>query len=138
MTQPVKHQECHRKSPLWLASANTTIHADLTALTLNVFPAEPTSKESEVEDLFEHEEMARDWAGAGLEVGGLGDSAVSPLGRTPSANHTLLCSRESDPKPESHKNYFLSEHLSLAYRDMKAKNHSQKRKKEKRNGDRKR
>lgn len=65
---------------------------------VNVFCAEPTSEDSEVEDLFENVEMASDWEGAGLEVGGLGDSAVSPFGRTPSANHTLLCSRDRDPK----------------------------------------
>ena len=62
---------------------------------MHVSHAKPTSEDSDVEDLFE---MARDWEGAGLEVGGLGDSAVSPLGRTPSANHTLLCSRDRDPK----------------------------------------
>lgn len=65
---------------------------------MHVLHAKPTSEESEVEDLFEYVEMASDWEGAGLEVGGLGDSAVSPLGRTPSANHTLLCSRERDTK----------------------------------------
>lgn len=67
---------------------------------MNVFHAEPTSEDSEVVDLFEYVEMASDWEGAGLEVGGFGDSAVSPLGRTPSANHTLLCSRVKDPKGE--------------------------------------
>lgn len=70
---------------------------------MNVFCSKPTSEDSEVEDLFEHVEMANDWEGAGLEVGGLGDSVVSPLGRTPSANHTLLCSRERDPKHRRHK-----------------------------------
>lgn len=51
-----------------------------------------------MEDLFEYAEMASDWEGAGLEVGGLGASVASPFGRTPSANHTLLCSRDRDPK----------------------------------------
>lgn len=46
--------------------------------------------------------MASDCEGAELEVGGLGDSAASPLGRTPSANHTLLCSRETDPECQRH------------------------------------
>lgn len=76
-----------------------TIPANLIALVVGeCFRAEPTSEDSEVEDLFELEEMASDWDGAALDVGGLGDSVVSPLGRTPSANHTLLCSRERDPK----------------------------------------
>lgn len=34
-----------------------------------------------------------DGGGARLAGGGLEDSAVSPFGRTPSANHTRLCSR---------------------------------------------
>ena len=55
-----------------------------------------------MEDLLEPEEMASEWEGAGLEVGGLGDSAASPLGRTPSANHTLLCSRVRDPTRGTH------------------------------------
>lgn len=67
---------------------------------MDVFRAKPTSEDSEVEDLFEYVEMASDWEGAGLEVAGLGDSAVSPFGRTPSANHTLLCSRDRDPKDD--------------------------------------
>lgn len=50
-----------------------------------------------MEDLFEYVETACAWEGAGLEVDGLGDSVVSPFGRTPSANHTLLCSRDKDP-----------------------------------------
>lgn len=80
-----------------------TVPANLTALAVGeCFRAEPTSEDSEVEDLFELEEMARDWEGAALDVGGLGDSVVSPLGRTPSANHTLLCSRERDPKQNMH------------------------------------
>lgn len=36
-------------------------------------------------------------AGAGAAAGGLDDSAASPLGRTPSAKHTLLCSRVRIP-----------------------------------------
>lgn len=68
---------------------------------MDAFHARPTSEDSEVEDLFEYVEMARDWEGAGLEVGGLGESVVSPLGRTPSANHTLLCSRVRDPKGDT-------------------------------------
>lgn len=46
-----------------------------------------------MEDLCEYMEIARDCEGVELEAGGLGDSAVSPLGSSPSANHTLLCSR---------------------------------------------
>lgn len=67
---------------------------------MNVSHAKATSEDSKVEDLFEYVEMASDWEGTGLEVGGLGDSAVSPFGRTPSANHTLLCSRDRDPKDD--------------------------------------
>ncbi len=75
---------------------------------MNVFHAKPTSEDSEVEDLFEYEEMASVWEGAGLEVGGLGDSAVSPFGKTPSANQTRLCSRDRDPKGTKPKqNYIL-------------------------------
>lgn len=62
-----------------------------------------TSEESEVVDLFEYVETASDWEGAELEAEGLEDSAVSPLGRTPSENHTLLCSRERDPKNKTRK-----------------------------------
>lgn len=66
---------------------------------MNVFHAKLTSEDSEVEDLLEYVEMASDCEGAGLEAGGLGDSAAaSPFGKTPSANQTLLCSRVSDPK----------------------------------------
>lgn len=57
-----------------------------------------TSEDSVVEDLFENVETARDWEGAELEAEGLEDSAASLLGRTPSANHTLLWSREMEPK----------------------------------------
>lgn len=49
--------------------------------------------------------MASDWEGGWLEVGGLGDSAASPFGRTPSANHTLRCSRDMDPKSEKKKKF---------------------------------
>lgn len=51
-----------------------------------------------MEDLFENVEMPSDWDGAGLEL--FGDSAVSPFGRTPSANHTLLWSLDRDPTPK--------------------------------------
>lgn len=68
--------------------------------------AKRTSAESGLEDLFEYVEMASDCEGAGLEVGGLGGSVVSPLGRTPSANHTLLCSRERDPNTEHHITFY--------------------------------
>lgn len=78
---------------------------------MNVCCAKPTSEDSEVEDLLEYVEMASDWDGAGLEVGGLGDSAVSPLGSTPSANHTLLCSRVRDPEGErTAQNHILPSH----------------------------
>lgn len=62
--------------------------------------------------MFEYAEMASDWEGAGLGVGGLGASVASPFGRTPSANHTLLCSRDRDPKK-------VHAHTSLIRTDRK-------------------
>lgn len=73
---------------------------------LNASRAKPTSEDSELEVLLEYVEMASDCEGAGLDVGGLGDSAVSPFGRTPSANQTLLCSRVRDPKKVTNTQYF--------------------------------
>lgn len=49
--------------------------------------------------MFELAEMASDCEEAGPGARGLGDTSdPSPLGRTPSANHTLLCSRVRDAK----------------------------------------
>lgn len=53
-----------------------------------------------MEDLLEKAELMRGWEGAELEDGGLEESVASPLGRTPSANHTLLWSRDPDPKQQ--------------------------------------
>lgn len=69
---------------------------------LVTFGAKPTSEASEPEDLFVYGETASDREGAWLVVGGLGGSAVSPLGKIPSANHTLRCSRVSDPAGKRH------------------------------------
>lgn len=74
------------------------IQTDRHWLELNAFHATLTSEESDVEDLFDNVETACDWEGAELEAEGLEDSAVSLLGRTPSANHTLLWSRETEPR----------------------------------------
>lgn len=75
--------------------ANVTITSSRNSVSCGwmFFRGEPTSKDSEVEDLFEYVEIASACDGVELAVGGLGVSPVSPLGSTPSANHTLLCSR---------------------------------------------
>lgn len=63
--------------------------------------AEHTSECSAVQDLFEYVDMAIEWEGAGLDDAGFGDSDASPLGSSPSANHTLLCSRVRVPEDET-------------------------------------
>lgn len=50
-------------------------------------------------DLLEIWDTAGGWTGFGFgfEAGALEESVVSPLGKIPSANQTLLCSREREP-----------------------------------------
>lgn len=50
-------------------------------------------------DLLEIWDTAGGWAGleCGFGAGPLEESVVSPLGKIPSANQTLLCSRDREP-----------------------------------------
>lgn len=62
---------------------------------------ELTSEASGVAALLEQVEATRDREDGEPEDGGLEDSAASPFGRTPSANQTLLWSRDREPKQET-------------------------------------
>ncbi len=66
-------------------------------LSLNVIKQIVTSEALAPEDLFEYWDAATGCVGLGFAAGPLEESVASPLGKMPSANQTLLCSRGTEP-----------------------------------------
>lgn len=56
-----------------------------------------TSEALPPEDLLEYWDTAAGCEGLGFGVGPFEESVASPLGKIPSANQTLLCSRGTEP-----------------------------------------